>query len=96
MFRPLLSNPRALRLFTPSFKRSLTSETPGSTQYAPRRERWITPTMLLVGFIPVLSFGLGTWQLQRLQWKTNLIDELQEKLQLDPLSLPPQIKCGNR
>jgi surfeit locus 1 family protein len=51
--------------------------------------------MVVVGFIPVLSFGLGTWQLQRLKWKINLIDELEEKLQLDALALPPRIKCGH-
>lgn len=48
--------------------------------------------MLLIGFIPVFTFALGTWQLQRLKWKVNLIDELEEKLQLQPLSLPPRIK----
>jgi surfeit locus 1 family protein len=52
----------------------------------------VTPTILFIGFIPVLSFGLGTWQIQRLQWKINLIDELEEKLHMEPLSLPKQIK----
>ncbi|KAK7465348.1 surf-like protein [Stygiomarasmius scandens] len=47
--------------------------------------------MLVVGFIPFFTFGLGTWQLYRLKWKINLIDELEEKLQLQPLSLPRRI-----
>jgi surfeit locus 1 family protein len=51
--------------------------------------------MLVVGFIPFFTFGLGTWQLQRLQWKIALIDELEEKLQLEPLSLPKRIKYGS-
>ncbi|KAF5368456.1 hypothetical protein D9758_002297 [Tetrapyrgos nigripes] len=59
--------------------------------YKPRKEPWITPTMLVVGFIPFFTFGLGTWQLYRLKWKINLIDELEEKLQLQPLSLPRKI-----
>ncbi|THV07631.1 mitochondrial protein required for respiration [Dendrothele bispora CBS 962.96] len=59
--------------------------------YKPRKEPWITPTMILVGFIPFFTFGLGTWQLYRLKWKINLIDELEEKLQLQPLSLPRRI-----
>lgn len=42
--------------------------------------------------MPFFTFGLGTWQLQRLQWKVDLIDELEEKLQLQPLSLPKRIK----
>lgn len=50
--------------------------------------------MLLIGFMPFFTFALGTWQLQRLQWKVALIDELEEKLQLQPLSLPPKIKYG--
>jgi surfeit locus 1 family protein len=52
----------------------------------------LTPTMLLVGFVPVLCFGLGLWQIQRLQWKVDLIDELQEKLEREPLVLPPRLK----
>jgi cytochrome oxidase assembly protein ShyY1 len=51
--------------------------------------------MVLLGFVPIFTLGLGTWQLQRLQWKVNLIDELEEKLQLPPLSLPKRIKCGH-
>jgi hypothetical protein len=43
----------------------------------------------------ILHLGLGTWQLQRLQWKVALIDELEEKLQLQPLSLPKRIQCGS-
>ncbi len=50
--------------------------------------------MLLVGFIPFFTFGLGTWQLRRLQWKINLVDELKEKLELPPLALPRKIKCA--
>lgn len=48
--------------------------------------------MLFIGFIPLFTFALGTWQLQRLQWKVALIDELEEKLQLQPISLPEKIK----
>jgi len=50
--------------------------------------------MLLIGFIPFFTFALGTWQLQRLQWKIALIDELEEKLQLQPLSLPEKINLS--
>jgi surfeit locus 1 family protein len=50
--------------------------------------------MLIVGFIPFFTFGLGTWQLQRLQWKIALIDELEEKLQLEPMSLPKRINLS--
>jgi surfeit locus 1 family protein len=48
--------------------------------------------MILVGVMPIFTFALGTWQLQRLRWKINLIDELEEKLELEPLMLPPKVK----
>ncbi|KAJ6520029.1 mitochondrial protein required for respiration [Mycena sanguinolenta] len=74
------------------FVRLSTSD--ASSSYNPRRERWITPTMVLLGIVPFFTFALGTWQLQRLQWKVNLIDELEEKLQLQPLSLPKRINLS--
>jgi len=60
--------------------------------YKLRKESYFTPTMMLIGVMPVFTFALGTWQLKRLKWKINLIDELEEKLQLQPLSLPSHIK----
>ncbi|KXN88752.1 Surfeit locus protein 1 [Leucoagaricus sp. SymC.cos] len=50
--------------------------------------------MVVVGIIPFFTFALGTWQLKRLKWKINLIDELEEKLQLQPLSLPSKINLS--
>ncbi|KAL5494942.1 SHY1 [Sanghuangporus weigelae] len=44
--------------------------------------------MFLLGVTPILTFALGTWQIQRLKWKVNLIDDLQEKLQRPPIELP--------
>ncbi|XP_059850222.1 surfeit locus protein 1 [Hypanus sabinus] len=38
--------------------------------------------------IPVATFGLGTWQVQRRKWKLQLIDELKERSHLDPVPLP--------
>ncbi|KAF8973648.1 mitochondrial protein required for respiration [Flammula alnicola] len=62
--------------------------------YKARREPWMKPTMILLGIMPIFTFALGTWQLKRLKWKINLIDELEEKLQLPPLSLPPNINLS--
>jgi len=52
------------------------------------------PTMILLGIMPIFTFSLGVWQLKRLKWKINLIDELEEKLQLEPLFLPPNINLS--
>ncbi|XP_063837765.1 surfeit locus protein 1 [Ostrinia nubilalis] len=38
--------------------------------------------------IPVTSFGLGCWQVYRLQWKVELIDRLQAKSNAAPVDLP--------
>ena len=38
--------------------------------------------------MPVIAFGLGTWQLKRLAWKTQLIAECETKLTYDPIKLP--------
>jgi len=38
--------------------------------------------------IPVVTFGLGTWQVRRLEWKTNLVKELLEKTKSEPQPLP--------
>lgn len=70
----------------------LTTEGTSPTTYRAKREPWITPTMVLVGLIPILTFGLGTWQVQRLKWKVALIDDLEEKLQREPIPLPPHVK----
>ncbi|XP_013161923.1 PREDICTED: surfeit locus protein 1 [Papilio xuthus] len=38
--------------------------------------------------IPVTSFGLGCWQVYRLQWKLELIDMLQAKSNSEPIDMP--------
>jgi len=35
--------------------------------------------------------SLGTWQLQRLAWKTALIERVEARMQADPVPLPPVI-----
>jgi len=70
-----------------------TTAAPQPLSQKARRYPWLTPTMVLVGIMPFFTFALGTWQVQRLKWKVNLIDELEEKLRREPLMLPPKIKC---
>jgi len=52
----------------------------------------LSPTLLLLGFMPVFTFGLGIWQIQRLKWKVNLIDELTQTLQKPALLLPGTVE----
>lgn len=41
--------------------------------------------------IPAIAFGLGTWQVFRLQWKTDLIARFEDRILKPPLPLPPRI-----
>ena len=41
--------------------------------------------------IPITAFALGTWQVFRLGWKTELIAKYEDRLIRTPLPLPPQI-----
>lgn len=68
-----------------------TSTHPGQ-QYKTKRDSLLSPTMVLLGIMPFFTFGLGTWQVERLKWKINLIDELNEKLEREPMFLPRRIK----
>ena len=84
--------PRASQRYTAIRSRRLV-HTEETTSYTAKKDSWHSPTILVLGFIPIFTFALGTWQLQRLQWKINLIDELEEKLERDPIRLPRRIKC---
>lgn len=47
--------------------------------------------LLILAAIPITSFFLGCWQVQRLGWKTDLIARFEDRLVRDPLPLPPAI-----
>lgn len=42
--------------------------------------------------MPIATAYLGTWQLQRLQWKLDMIQQLEDKLNQDPVRLPAHIE----
>ncbi len=44
-----------------------------------------------LAIIPITAFALGTWQVQRLGWKTELIAKFEDRILRDPLPLPPHI-----
>ncbi|OJJ00642.1 hypothetical protein ASPVEDRAFT_40182 [Aspergillus versicolor CBS 583.65] len=49
------------------------------------------PGLIILALIPIISFALGTWQIQRLDWKTKLIAKYEDRLVREPLPLPPRV-----
>ncbi|RAL67801.1 hypothetical protein DID88_008528 [Monilinia fructigena] len=49
------------------------------------------PGLIILALIPFTAFALGTWQVQRLDWKSKLIAKFEDRLVRDPLPLPPHI-----
>lgn len=47
--------------------------------------------MLATAVIPVTAFILGTWQVQRLKWKSELIAKCEDRIVRPPLPLPARI-----
>ncbi|KAK7914604.1 hypothetical protein PG985_012307 [Apiospora marii] len=47
--------------------------------------------LIVLAIIPVTAFLLGSWQVQRLGWKTELIAKFEDRLVREPLPLPPRI-----
>ncbi|GAA6053850.1 hypothetical protein JCM3770_004748 [Rhodotorula araucariae] len=85
--RPSLSTP-LVSSFASSFRHASSSAPFSQTTRDRLRGR---PFLLLVGIMPVFTFGLGCWQIKRLQWKLDLINQLDEKLHQDPVRLPARI-----
>ncbi|XP_074598457.1 surfeit locus protein 1 isoform X2 [Brevipalpus obovatus] len=42
--------------------------------------------------IPVVTFGLGTWQVKRHYWKQDLIQNLNDQMAKEPIDLPQDIQ----
>ncbi|KAL8954007.1 MAG: hypothetical protein Q9222_000168 [Ikaeria aurantiellina] len=49
------------------------------------------PGIIVLALIPITAFALGTWQVFRLGWKTELITKFEDRLIKPPLPLPPRI-----
>lgn len=74
---------------------------PGYTDYEPRqspptakdkKERRFQPALFVLLAVPLLCGYLAVWQIERLKWKVELIDELEMNLLRPPLRLPDVIE----
>lgn len=52
------------------------------------------PGLLVLAVIPVTAFVLGSWQVKRLEWKTELVAKCEDRLVQPPLPLPPRVDPG--
>ncbi len=52
-----------------------------------RRARLVWPTLAALAGLAVL-IGLGTWQLERMRWKEDLIAKIAARVHADPVPLP--------
>ncbi|KAI7871862.1 SURF1 family-domain-containing protein [Spinellus fusiger] len=59
-------------------------------EYRTKQSRFGLGTAILCT-IPFITFGLGTWQVQRLRWKVGLIQRLEERMFLPAIPLPRRI-----
>ncbi|KAJ1799582.1 surf-like protein [Coemansia sp. RSA 2399] len=46
---------------------------------------------LLMCAVPLIAFGLGTWQVQRLKWKLALLDEVNDRMHRRPIAFPLRV-----
>eukprot|EP00039_Didymoeca_costata_P007982 m.106770 g.106770 ORF g.106770 m.106770 type:complete len:288 (-) comp13901_c0_seq3:258-1121(-) len=62
---------------------------PGHMTRASDHEMSLGSWMLLA--VPAASFGLGVWQVQRKEWKENLIASMSARLKAEPILLPNDV-----
>ncbi|KAF8977897.1 surf-like protein [Entomortierella lignicola] len=55
--------------------------------------RW-SPFTIGLALCPIVTFGLGTWQVQRLRWKVDLIESLEDRMSLEAIPLPRKVNLN--
>lgn len=53
------------------------------------------PFIYVLGLMPIVCLGLAGWQVQRLRWKLDMIDQLDAKLNKDTVRLPARIEYAS-
>jgi surfeit locus 1 family protein len=76
---------------TPAEDPSFTSVVDTPAQLISTKRKHTAFGFLTLALIPFTAFCLGSWQVQRLDWKTKLIAKFEDRLVRPPLPLPPRI-----
>jgi surfeit locus 1 family protein len=76
---------------TPAEDPSFTSVVDTPAKLISTKRKHTTIGFLTLALIPFTAFCLGSWQVQRLDWKTKLIAKFEDRLVRPPLPLPPRV-----
>lgn len=84
------SSPRLRQYRQPADNPEFTSvlDNPPELVRTGRKHGW---GIIVLAIIPVTAFFLGTWQVQRLKWKTELLAKCEDRIVRPPLPLPNRI-----
>ena len=85
------SIPRIGRNVRSQFRQSTNSSQSHARQET-LRAQIMRPTTIVLILVPIFTFGLGCWQIQRLRWKVGLIEEVERNMKREPMVLPAHIK----
>jgi hypothetical protein len=85
--RPNASSPSPFTRFASSASSPASPSISSSTNASRAR-----PFIYVLGFMPIVCFGLGSWQISRLRWKLDMIDQFEAKLNKDTVRLPARIE----
>ncbi|KAH8661895.1 SURF1 family-domain-containing protein [Xylariales sp. PMI_506] len=88
--RPFSQSPRSTNR-QPAEDPNFTSVLDNPPQLVRTGRKHSKPGLLFLALIPATAFVLGTWQVQRLGWKTDLIAKFEDRLVREPLPLPPRV-----
>lgn len=86
------ASPRLSRhAHSPADDPSFTSVVDNPAQIVSTKKKHTILGVLTLSLIPFTAFCLGSWQVQRLDWKTKLIAKFEDRLVRPPLPLPSRI-----
>lgn len=95
MFRALRAAARSVRLQQQKSQAHPRFFSKPQTFSRLRVQSRLTPVVIVIGFIPIFTFALGTWQVRRRRWKLDLIEQLNDQANREPLELPEFVKCAS-
>ena len=91
-FRSACSTARQSRLPPQRYSRDFSKSQTFSRLHVQSR---LSPVVVVIGLIPIVTFTLGTWQVRRRRWKLDLIEQLNDQADREPLELPEFVKCAS-